>query len=333
MFDGTGWAAAEIVVFMLAATLVGIAIGWVFGRWLQKNTIAETYEAELAAQAERTKKAEDRLSESNKSLDDVHLKLKGEQSRSAELAAQLEAGASAAGSEETAAAQAEIDRLTAELSTKADLEAKLAAAQESDRDVAALQAELDACSAKKEDLTSRISELEGRLAAAEKDQVALAGRASSLQRELDARDDEIVALRTEIETQPEPVPEPDPVSEPEPVPEPEPVSEPEPEPEPTPMAEPTREEGLAKVAEIAARTAGGGPAADDDLKKVHGIGPKLERTLKGLGITSFRQIANFQPDDIVFVTAALDAFKGRIERDDWMTSAAEEHLKKYNEPA
>ena len=44
-------------------------------------------------------------------------------------------------------------------------------------------------------------------------------------------------------------------------------------------------------------------------------------------------IANFEADDIAYVTAALDAFKGRIERDDWMGSAAAEHLKKYGEPA
>jgi predicted flap endonuclease-1-like 5' DNA nuclease len=96
--------------------------------------------------------------------------------------------------------------------------------------------------------------------------------------------------------------------------------------------QPSQEEGLARIAEIAARTAGGMPAADDDLKKVHGIGPKLERTLKDLGITSFRQIAKFEAEDIAYVTAALDAFKGRIERDDWMGSAAVEHERKYGEP-
>jgi predicted flap endonuclease-1-like 5' DNA nuclease len=95
---------------------------------------------------------------------------------------------------------------------------------------------------------------------------------------------------------------------------------------------PSQEEGLARIAEIATRTAGDGPTVDDDLKKVHGIGPKLERTLKDLGITSFRQIANFEAEDIAYVTAALDAFKGRIERDDWMGSAATEHAKKYGEP-
>ena len=75
------------------------------------------------------------------------------------------------------------------------------------------------------------------------------------------------------------------------------------------------------MAEIARRTAGDGLAVDDDLKKVHGIGPVIEKTLKGLGITSYRQVARFEPDDIAYVTAALEGFPGRIERDDWMGSA------------
>jgi predicted flap endonuclease-1-like 5' DNA nuclease len=94
----------------------------------------------------------------------------------------------------------------------------------------------------------------------------------------------------------------------------------------------SKEEGLARIAEIAARTAEGGPPIDDDLKEVHGIGPKIEKMLKDLGITSFRQIANFQGEDIAHVTAALDGFKGRIERDDWMGGAADEHAKKYGKP-
>ena len=101
----------------------------------------------------------------------------------------------------------------------------------------------------------------------------------------------------------------------------------------SPGGAPTKEEALARIPEIAERTAGSGSRADDDLKRVHGIGPKLERALKELGITSFRQIANFQSEDVAHVTAALGAFKGRIERDDWMTSAAEEHAKEYGEPA
>ena len=52
-----------------------------------------------------------------------------------------------------------------------------------------------------------------------------------------------------------------------------------------------------------------------------------------MDVTSFRQVANFTLDDIQYVTAALDAFPGRIERDDWMGSAADEHVKKYGEQA
>jgi len=118
----------------------------------------------------------------------------------------------------------------------------------------------------------------------------------------------------------------------------EPVAE-EPEPlffeAPTPeevAALPDKEEATARVAEIAARTAGEGPVSDDDLKRVHGIGPKLERLLKDMGITSYRQIAGFRDDDIAYVAVAIESFPGRIQRDDWMSSAASEHERKYGEP-
>ena len=83
------------------------------------------------------------------------------------------------------------------------------------------------------------------------------------------------------------------------------------------------------VAEIAARTTGAGPGSNDDLTVVHGIGPAIEKTLKGLGITSLRQIARLTPAEVATLTAALGAFPGRIERDGWVGSAAAEHRKKY----
>lgn len=71
------------------------------------------------------------------------------------------------------------------------------------------------------------------------------------------------------------------------------------------------------------------PAESDDLKKVWGIGPKLEKTLNRLGITTFAQIARFTADDIERVSHALDFFPGRIIRDGWTDGAAKEHYKKY----
>ena len=58
----------------------------------------------------------------------------------------------------------------------------------------------------------------------------------------------------------------------------------------------------------------------DDLKKISGVGPVLEGKLHGLGITKFAQVAAFTADDITKVDDAL-SFKGRIERDDWISQA------------
>ena len=58
----------------------------------------------------------------------------------------------------------------------------------------------------------------------------------------------------------------------------------------------------------------------DDLKIISGVGPKLEKTLHGLGIFHFEQIAGWKAKDIAEVDDLL-SFKGRIERDDWTTQA------------
>lgn len=64
------------------------------------------------------------------------------------------------------------------------------------------------------------------------------------------------------------------------------------------------------------------PPADapDDIEKIRGIGPVLRQKLNDLGITTFRQIAAFTPEDIARIDEVLD-FKGRIEREDWIGQA------------
>lgn len=61
--------------------------------------------------------------------------------------------------------------------------------------------------------------------------------------------------------------------------------------------------------------------AADDLKKISGVGPVLEKKLNALGITTFAQVAAFTPEDIAKVDDAL-SFKGRIDRDNWLEQAA-----------
>lgn len=58
----------------------------------------------------------------------------------------------------------------------------------------------------------------------------------------------------------------------------------------------------------------------DDLKKISGVGPVLEKKLHASGVTQYAQIAAFSKDDIAKLDEALN-FKGRIERDDWIGQA------------
>ncbi|MDG2088904.1 MAG: hypothetical protein P8J68_09240 [Arenicellaceae bacterium] len=58
----------------------------------------------------------------------------------------------------------------------------------------------------------------------------------------------------------------------------------------------------------------------DDLKKIKGVGPKLEKLLNELGISNYQQIADWQQKDIDSVNAKL-SFSGKIDREDWVTQA------------
>ncbi len=93
----------------------------------------------------------------------------------------------------------------------------------------------------------------------------------------------------------------------------------EPASEAVPEAAPVEiEEVLASEDKFEKLGAPRGPA--DDLKKVSGVGPVIEQKLNDLGIYHYWQIAAFSKDDIKEVDDGLN-FKGRIERDDWLTQA------------
>jgi predicted flap endonuclease-1-like 5' DNA nuclease len=58
----------------------------------------------------------------------------------------------------------------------------------------------------------------------------------------------------------------------------------------------------------------------DDLKRIKGIGPGLEKLLNQHGVSRFSDIAGWQAKDIAWFSSRLN-FKGRIERDDWVGQA------------
>lgn len=74
----------------------------------------------------------------------------------------------------------------------------------------------------------------------------------------------------------------------------------------------------AKKAEPKAEAAAGA----DDLKKLSGVGPALEKKLHAAGVTTFAQIAAWGEADIAEFDEKL-SFKGRIEREGWVEQAKE----------
>ncbi len=86
---------------------------------------------------------------------------------------------------------------------------------------------------------------------------------------------------------------------------------------PAPKAKPAKAEKKAAEAPVEAAPEGG-----DDLKKLSGVGPALEKKLLAAGITTFAQIAAWTEEDIAEFDEKL-SFKGRIEREGWVEQAKE----------
>ena len=76
-------------------------------------------------------------------------------------------------------------------------------------------------------------------------------------------------------------------------------------------------DGQEKEPELLKEARGGKP---DDLKKLKGVGPKLEATLNELGFFHFDQVASWGSQEVAWVDSRLK-FKGRIERDGWIEQA------------
>ena len=110
-----------------------------------------------------------------------------------------------------------------------------------------------------------------------------------------------------------PAPAPEPAEDPAPAPEPEAAPAPDPEPEPA-----AAEESAGTKPQTLDSARDGGP---DDLKKIKGVGPKLEEMLHGMGFYHFDQVAAWTESEVAWVDQNLEGFKGRVSRDDWVAQA------------
>ncbi|MGC9419494.1 MAG: NADH:ubiquinone oxidoreductase [Rhodovulum sp.] len=98
------------------------------------------------------------------------------------------------------------------------------------------------------------------------------------------------------------------------------AAKPAPKPAPAPAPKPAP----AAAAEVGTRPAAlSGPRAGgaDDLKKIKGVGPKLEKLCNELGFYHYDQIAGWTADEVAWVDEHLEGFKGRVSRDDWVSQA------------
>ncbi|WP_342747245.1 hypothetical protein [Oceaniglobus roseus] len=59
----------------------------------------------------------------------------------------------------------------------------------------------------------------------------------------------------------------------------------------------------------------------DDLKRIKGIGPKLEELCHSMGFYHYDQIAAWTPAEVAWVDDHLEGFKGRVSRDAWVSQA------------
>lgn len=58
----------------------------------------------------------------------------------------------------------------------------------------------------------------------------------------------------------------------------------------------------------------------DDLKRIKGIGPKIEITLNNLGIYHFDQVGGWSSKTVEWINGFI-SFKGRIQREKWISQA------------
>jgi predicted flap endonuclease-1-like 5' DNA nuclease len=71
----------------------------------------------------------------------------------------------------------------------------------------------------------------------------------------------------------------------------------------------------------------------DNLQKIKGIGPVLEKLLHETGIYYFEQVAGLDSQGVAELDSQLPQFSGRIDRDNWVDQAKSLQQQKYGQAA
>ena len=309
---------ATLAGWVAVALVVGLIVGWLVRPWLVGDRLRNDYEGKLAHERGARSEAESGLESTTRHV--------------GELKSELDI------------MRGDLARLKAELAVSqsrgADLETQVASlAMEKDAEIARLGAEAGKVSSLEVAIgerDARISALEGDLAARDVE----AARSKAVAEAAEAARTRIRGTEQQLETEQQRPQAAEARSAPPPASQaPEPVlprteeSEVPPVPAGVTPSAPSVVPDTAAVAvpEVTAdgEKAQAEPIRNDDLKRIKGIGPVIERQLKAMGFESFLQIANLTAAERAEIGASLGSFANRIERDDWMTSAAQLHEEKY----
>ncbi len=200
-----------------------------------------------------------------------------------------------AGATELSRAKANIERLNEQLKAAQTQSQKFSAKPESRLELRDLQTKFAEVTAQLNREKSRSESLESRLKHSSEDSKApvtsiSVGQVARLKSEIENRDDQIAALNKKLKNKA------------------------------------TKNKALKNKKKNAwqkGETKLGTPGCDhkDDLSKISGIGPKIEKVLNRLGIKSWEQLAALKAADVKKVDEALTDFSGRIQRDEWVKQA------------
>ena len=94
----------------------------------------------------------------------------------------------------------------------------------------------------------------------------------------------------------------------------------------TPMPTPNPDQTPSKVQPAGKKPKtlkGARKSGADDLKRIKGVGTKLEKLLNSLGFFHFDQVASWSENEMAWVDQNLEGFKGRATRDNWVAQAKE----------
>ena len=69
----------------------------------------------------------------------------------------------------------------------------------------------------------------------------------------------------------------------------------------------------------------------DDLKKIQGISPAIERALNKMGTFTYVQIAKWKTSDLTRIVKKLDNLPERVKPEHWIAGAKKQHREKYGE--